>query len=63
MIASEIITEILCHSAGETCGGSEYFSCKQMKTRMMVAHTDQASWTVRTMRNITINTGCSCVYR
>ena len=61
-MSSEIITEILCHSAGETCGGSDYFSCKQMKARMMVAHTDQA-WNLRNKRNITVNTGCSCVYR
>ena len=60
---SDTITEILCHSAGDQCGGSDYFSCKQMKARMLVAHTDQAWSVVRAMRNITINTGCSCVYR
>ena len=27
----ETITEVLCHQAGETCGGSQYYSCKQMK--------------------------------
>ena len=66
---SETITEVLCHSPGETCGGSEYYNCKQMKAKMLVAHTepviagDYYDWRVRNVRNITINIGCSCVYR
>ncbi|XP_023335639.1 uncharacterized protein LOC111706923 [Eurytemora carolleeae] len=65
----ETITEVLCHEAGETCGGSQYYSCKQMKAKMLVAHAeavqyeDQVDWRLRAVRNITINIGCSCVYR
>ena len=33
-----------------------------MKAKMLVGHADQ-EWKVRTLRNITINNGCSCVYR
>ena len=28
---SETITEVICHSAGERCGGSMYYSCKQVR--------------------------------
>jgi len=65
----ETITEVICHSAGERCGGSMYYSCKQMKSKMLVAHTepvlveDSYDWRVRAVRNITVNIGCSCVYR
>ena len=65
----ETITEILCATRGDKCGGSEFYTCKQMKTKMMVAHTepvlveDHYDWRVRTVRNVTINIGCSCVYR
>ena len=58
----ETITEILCHAPGDTCGGSDFYNCKQMKAKMLVGHTDR-EWRVRTLRNITINIGCSCVYR
>ena len=61
-ISAETITEILCHNPGERCGGSNYYNCKQMKAKMLVGHTDR-EWRVRTLRNITINIGCSCVYR
>jgi len=46
-----------------------YFSCKQMKSKMLVAHTDPVlvedsyDWRFRAVRNITVNIGCSCVYR
>jgi len=46
-----------------------YYSCKQMKAKMLVAHTepvlvdDSYDWRVRAVRNITVNIGCSCVYR
>ena len=59
---TETITEILCHNPGEKCGGSNYYNCKQMKAKMLVGTTD-LEWRVRTLRNITINIGCSCVYR
>ena len=111
----ETITEVLCHSPGEQCGGSDWYSCKQasstninvlvwcvcllqvtnfpldrakllevelgnkfgyfwivcqMKAKMLVAHTEPIlvdnayyDWRVRSVRNITINIGCSCVYR
>ena len=59
---SETITEILCYNPGGRCGGSNYYNCKQMKAKMLVGHTDK-EWRVRTLRNITINIGCSCVYR
>ena len=59
---AETITEILCHNTGEHCGGSEYYNCKQMKAKMLVAHTER-DWIVKSLRNITISIGCSCVYR
>jgi len=66
----ETITEVLCHEAGATCGGSQYYSCKQMKAKMLVAHAEPvvlvdggSDWRLRAVRNITINIGCSCVYR
>merc|ERR1719394_1726903 len=40
-----------------------------MKSKMLVAHTepvlveDSYDWRVRAVRNITVNIGCSCVYR
>ena len=40
-----------------------------MKSKILVAHTepvlagDHYDWRVRNVRNITINIGCSCVYR
>ena len=41
-----------------------------MKAKMLVAHTEPIlvdnayyDWRVRSVRNITINIGCSCVYR
>ena len=58
----ETITEILCHEPGDTCGGSDFYNCKQMKAKMLVGHADQ-ELKVRSLRNITINIGCSCVYR
>ena len=33
-LISETITEVICHSAGEQCGGSMYYSCKQVTLRM-----------------------------
>ena len=66
---SETITEILCLGGGERCGGSDYYDCKQIKAKMLVGHTepvlegDLYDWRVRNIRNITINIGCSCVYR
>ena len=65
----ETITEVLCHNTGEKCGESNFYTCKQMKAKMLVAHTEpvlaggQYDWRVRSVRNITINIGCSCVYR
>ena len=65
----ETITEVLCHSTGEKCGESNFYACKQMKAKMLVAYTepvlagDQYDWRVRSVRNVTINIGCSCVYR
>ena len=65
----ETITEVLCHNTGGTCGGSDFYACKQMRAKMMVAHTeplvtgDHYDWRVRNVRNITVNIGCSCVYR
>ena len=58
----ETITEILCHAPGDTCGGSDFYNCKQMKAKMLVGHADH-ELKVRSLRNITINIGCSCVYR
>ena len=60
---------MLCLSGGERCGGSEYYDCKQMKAKMLVGHTEPVlegnlyDWRVRNIRNITVNIGCSCVYR
>ena len=64
----ETITEVLCHSPGEKCGGSDFYTCKQMKAKMLVSHTesvlvdDHYDWMVRSVRNVTINIGCGCVY-
>ena len=33
---SETITEVICHSAGERCGGSMYYSCKQVVGMSMI---------------------------
>ena len=37
-----------------------------MKAKILVGHTDtdiRKDWKLKTKRNITINIGCSCVYR
>jgi hypothetical protein len=60
---------MLCLVGGERCGRSEYYDCKQIKAKMLVGHTEPVlegnlyNWRVRNIRNITINIGCSCVYR
>ena len=65
----ETITEVLCLKIGSKCGGSEFYTCKQMKSKMLVAFTepvlsgDTYDWRVRSVRNVTVNMGCSCVYR
>ena len=67
-VFSETITEVLCHNTEEKCGGSNFFICKQMKSKMLVAYTEPVlmgedyDWRVRSVRNITIKIGCSCVY-
>ena len=65
----ETITEVLCHNTGEKCRGLNFYVCKQMKAKMLVAYTkpvlagENYNWRVRGVRNITIKIGCSCVYR
>ena len=65
---SDTITEVMCLNAGQSCGGNPYFSCLQVKSRMQVAygtivsegnHLDMVELT---LRNITVNIGCSCSY-
>ncbi|XP_023341914.1 uncharacterized protein LOC111711723 isoform X2 [Eurytemora carolleeae] len=63
----ETITEILCRSADTNCGGSHFYGCRQMKSKILVGYTEhygnEQFSRLRTMRNVTFNIGCSCVYR
>ena len=64
---SETLTEIYCDNPGSSCSKSKLFSCKQDKARMEVAFTSSSSYEdggelrIRSVRNITVNIGCSCV--
>ena len=64
---SETLTEIYCDNPGGSCSKSKLFSCKQDKARMEVAFTSSSSnedggeLRIRSVRNITVNIGCSCV--
>ena len=65
---SETITEVVCTTTGEKCGGSDFYSCHQMKAKMLVATTKIVlaegfyELRVKSERNITVNIGCSCAY-
>ena len=57
---------MVCDNPGTSCTKSRLFSCKQDKTRMEVVFLESRSESdddlqVRTVRNITVNVGCSCV--
>ena len=61
---SETITEVFCDNPGASCSKSKMFTCKQEKNRMEVAfyNTDESdNKIIRTVRNVTVNVGCSCV--
>ena len=65
---SETITEVVCTTTGEKCGGSDFYSCHQMKAKMLVATTEMVldegfyELRVKSERNITVHIGCSCAY-
>ena len=62
----ETITEMICLKWGKKCGRS-FFSCQQMKTKVMVAFTEpmqdgiDQGMMVSMTKNITVRTGCNCV--
>ena len=67
-LIADTITEVLCLSTRASCGGNPYFSCLQVKARMQVAYGSMVStgnienMGDLTLRNITVNIGCSCSY-
>ena len=64
VIFSESISEIFCDRPGSRCNGSKLFTCRQDKTRLEVVFVERRGVeevSVRTVRNITVNIGCSCV--
>ena len=61
----ESLTEIYCDNPGASCNGTKFFTCQQDKTRLEVAFVERRGEAeevrVRSVRNITVNIGCSCV--
>ena len=62
-LLSESLTEIYCDNPGASCNGTKFFTCQQDKTRLEVVFVERRDEEVivRTVRNITVNIGCSCV--
>ena len=60
---SESLTEVFCDNPGARCNGTKFFTCQQDKTRLEVVFVErrEEEVRVRTVRNITVNIGCSCV--
>ena len=65
MFFPESLTEIYCDNPGASCNGTKFFTCQQDKTRLEVAFVERRGEAeevrVRSVRNITVNIGCSCV--
>ena len=58
------LTEIVCRNPNSHCGGNTGYSCRQIRTRLVVAYVDVDATTGYerlTMSNKTVNLGCSCV--
>jgi hypothetical protein len=57
----QTITEIMCQQPSEVCGGNHAYQCRQIRSKMLVGYTEGGS--VVSLRNNTVNIGCSCVRR
>ena len=63
----ETVSEVICLDHGKRCGQT-LFSCGQMKTKLLVAFVETGEGDldgrrVTLARNMTFNSGCSCVAR
>lgn len=58
------LTEIVCRNANSHCGGNTGYSCRQIRTRLVVGYVDvdaNTGYERLTMSNKTVNMGCACV--
>ena len=61
---SETITELICDRPRAPCGGTHFYTCKQLKTKVSVAYfarnedlDPNRNWVLQNVRNMTIKIG------
>ena len=57
----QTFTEIMCQQPSNTCGGNHAYTCRQIRSKMLVGYTEGGN--IVSLRNNTVNIGCSCVRR